>query len=51
MKEGEAFKSKNTVTTLKHGGGSIMLGRCFATSGTGNLVRLRGVMKKIMLAF
>jgi hypothetical protein len=29
-KKGDACKPKNTISTLKHGGGSIMLWGCFA---------------------
>ncbi|CAJ0944634.1 unnamed protein product [Ranitomeya imitator] len=41
----EAFKEKNTVPTVKHGGGSLMFWGCFAASGTGLLDRVHGIMK------
>lgn len=43
-KKGEAFQEKNTLPTVKHGGGSIMLWGCVAASGTGNIVRVEGRM-------
>ena len=41
----EAFKEKNTVPTVKHGGGSQMFWGCFAASGTGCLDCVHGIMK------
>ncbi len=44
-KRNEAFKEKNTVPTVKHGGGSKMFWGYFAASGTGCLDCVNGIMK------
>lgn len=44
-KNGEAFLPKNTVPTVKHGGGSVMFWGSFSSSGTGKLVVIDGIMK------
>ena len=38
------FVEKKTLSTVKHGGGSIMLWTCVAAGGTGNIVRVEGRM-------
>ncbi|KAG2458309.1 TC1A transposase, partial [Polypterus senegalus] len=38
----------NTIPTVKHGGGSIMLWGCFSAAGTGRLVRIKGKMSATM---
>lgn len=43
----EAYKEKNTLPTVKHGGGSVMLWGCFASTGTGNLQRIEGIMDSV----
>ncbi|KAL0183022.1 hypothetical protein M9458_022397, partial [Cirrhinus mrigala] len=44
-KRDEAFKEKDTVPTVKHGGGSKMFWGCFAASSTGCLDCVNGIMK------
>lgn len=43
--DGAMTPTKKRTTSLKHGGGSIMLWGCFAASGTGGLDWITGIMK------
>ena len=42
--KGEACKPKNTIPTVKHTSGSIMLLGCFAAGGTGALHKIDGII-------
>ncbi len=43
-----ACDPKNTIPTVKHGGGNIMLWGCFSAKGTGQLHRIKGTMDGAM---
>ncbi|KAK3557812.1 hypothetical protein QTP86_002686 [Hemibagrus guttatus] len=45
---GTAYHLANTIPTVKHGGGSIMLWGCFSVARTGRLVRIEGKMNAAM---
>lgn len=45
-KKGEAFNPKNTVPTVKYGGGSRMFWGCFSANGTGKLFTVDGIMRQ-----
>ncbi|KAG2466903.1 TCB1 transposase, partial [Polypterus senegalus] len=47
-KTGTAHHQANTIPTVKHGGGSIMLWGCFSAAKTGRLVRIKGKMTAAM---
>lgn len=45
-KKGQAFNPKNTVPTVKYGGGNRMFWGCFSANGTGKLVTVDGIMRQ-----
>ena len=47
-KKKDEYNSKNTMPTVKHGGGNIILWGCFSAKGTGRLHRIDGRMDGAM---
>ncbi|MBN3290452.1 TCB1 transposase, partial [Polypterus senegalus] len=47
-KPGTAHHQANTIPTVKHGGGNIMLWGCFSAAGNWRLVRIKGKMTAAM---
>lgn len=43
-KPGEALKGSNLKTTIKHGGGSVMVWGCFSSAGVGEIALITGKM-------
>ncbi len=43
-----AYDPKNTIPTVKHGGGNIMFWGCFSAKGTGQLHCIKGTMDGVM---
>ena len=40
------WRKSGTISTVKHGVGSIMLWGCFSAAGTGRLVRIKAKMNR-----
>uniref|UniRef100_A0AAZ3R4E8 Transposase n=1 Tax=Oncorhynchus tshawytscha TaxID=74940 RepID=A0AAZ3R4E8_ONCTS len=47
-KKKDEYNPKNTIPTVKHGGGNIILWGCFSAKGTGRLQRIEGRMDGAM---
>ena len=47
-KRNAEYSPKNTIPTVKHGGGNLMLWGCFSAKGTGRLHRIEGRMNGAM---
>ncbi|KAK6329376.1 hypothetical protein J4Q44_G00013540 [Coregonus suidteri] len=47
-KKKDKYNPKNTIPTVKHGGGNIILWGCFSAKGTGRLHRIEGRMDGAM---
>ena len=47
-KRNAEYNLKNTIPTVKHGGGNLMVGVCFSAKGKGRLHRIEGRMTGAM---
>ena len=47
-KRNAEYSPKNTIPTVKHGGGNLMLWGCFSAKGTGRLHRIEERMNGAM---
>ena len=47
-KKNAELHPKNTIPTVKHGGGNLILWGCFSAKGTGRLIRVKGRMNGAM---
>uniref|UniRef100_A0A8C7T1N2 Transposase Tc1-like domain-containing protein n=1 Tax=Oncorhynchus mykiss TaxID=8022 RepID=A0A8C7T1N2_ONCMY len=47
-KQKDEYNRRNTIPTVKHGGGNIILWGCFSAKGTGRLHRIEGRMDGVM---
>ena len=47
-KRNAEYNAKNTIPTVKHGGGNLMLWGCFSAKGTGRLQSIEGRMNGAM---
>ena len=46
---GQRMHPKNTIPTVKHGGGNIMLWGCFSAKGPGRLIRVKEIFSENLL--
>jgi hypothetical protein len=42
----ETWTKKYVVSTVKHGGGSLLVWGCFSFADVGDLVKIAGIMRK-----
>ncbi len=44
MSDGERYKNQCLQSTVKHGGGSLMVWGCFSSAGPGDLIQINGIL-------